>query len=551
MEMKTLQNVDGGASIVTWLKAAGVEHVFSVSGGPINPVYRACTEQDLPLVHTRHEAAACFMAEASSRVTGKAGAVVVTLGPGASNTVTPALVATLAGTPLIIIAASTPTRNFDRGAGMAYDPLPIVASVTKWSARVLDADRIGEYLDTAWRKMWAGRPGPVFLEVPADVISAQLTLPAGEGSTGAPPKPARPAPTAEGAADLVAELSQAKRPLLLLGEETFWDAGGDWREVVERHHMPFATLRLARGIVDENHPLSMGPGYSPCNETLRDALMEADRIFLVGHHFEFDLEFGDRIGASARVVQVASDPELLHRNRRADLAIAAAPSTVADLLKTAEPAPVDREWVARTVEKWQQEWQSQLGEDGEGGALHPIAAVDAVTEAAPENTIYVSSHGNVDFWADARLRLRQPGRYLRAGQSGALGAEVPYGAGAAFAAPGEPVIVFVGDGGVGFHATELDTAERYGRPFVIVVLDDELWGAIALPQQSSYGATYEMGLPRRNWAKVAEGLGCNGYVCRERAERQAAIQDALASGKPALVQVPVRSVISPYMDYIS
>ncbi|MDZ5695690.1 thiamine pyrophosphate-binding protein [Chelativorans sp. M5D2P16] len=549
--MTKQQNLDGGAAVVRWLKAADVDHVFSVSGGPINPVYRACAELDLPLVHARHEAAACFMAEAASRVNGKAGAVVVTLGPGATNTVTPALVSTLAGTPLIIIAAQAPTHTFERGAGMSYDPLPILSSVTKWSARVLDVDRISEYLDIAWRKMWAGRPGPVFLEIPADIMAAPLSDSPTSLARSAPPAPVRPAPSAGDAGRLAEELSQARRPLLLLGEEIFWTGGAGWRAVVEKHHLPFATLRLARGIVDEHHPLFMGPGYSPCNATLRKALQEADRVFLIGHHFEFDLEFGDKLGAETRVIQIASDPELLNRNRRADLAIASAPANVVQLFEAAPEAPVERQWVDGLLAGWREEWQGQLGVDAEDGGLHPIAAIDAVTDAAPAETIYVSSHGNVDFWADARLRLNAPGRYLRAGQSGALGAEVPYGAGAAFAAPGAPVIVFVGDGGVGFHVTELDTAERYGKPFIIVVLDDELWGAIALPQEASYGAMYEMDLPRRDWAKVAEGLGGKGYTCRNREEIDHAVKDALASGKPAIIQVSVRSVISPYMEYIS
>jgi len=547
--MTTVRNFDGGAAVVNWLKEAGVQNVFSVSGGPINPVYRACADLDLPLVHARHEAAACFMAEASSRVTGKAGAVVVTLGPGATNTVTPALVATLAGTPLIIIAAQSAIRSFERGAGMSYDPLPIVSNVTKWSARVLDVNRIPEYLDIAWRKMWAGRPGPVFLEIPSDIMAAQVTE--SPRSRGAPLAPAQPGPAQDDAALLAEEIAAAKKPLLLLGDEVFWSGGEGWRQVVEKHHLPFATMRLARGIIDEHHPLWMGPGYSPCNETLRRALGEADSVFIVGHHFEFDLEFGDKLGASTRVIQIASDPELLHRNRRADLAIAAAPAQVVGAFAAAKPANVDQVWVDGIVSAWGEERAAQLGENGPDGALHPVAAIDAVTEAAPDGTIYVSSHGNVDFWADARLRVRSPGRYLRAGQSGTLGAEVPYGAGAAFADPGAPVIVFVGDGGIGFHVTELDTAERHGKPFVIVVLDDEMWGAIALPQQMRYGATYAMDLPRRNWAKVAEGLGCKGYICRGEDDLAAAVKDALASGKPGLIQVPVRSVISPYMKYIS
>ncbi len=538
---------DGGASIVAWLKAAGVENVFSVSGGPINSIYRACTKQGLPLIHARHEAAACFMAESASRVTGKAGAAVVTLGPGVTNAVTPSLVATMAGTPMLIIGAHSGTRTFEKGAGMSYEVLPVMQGVTKWAARCIDANRLTEYLDMARRKMWAGRPGPVFLEVPTDILSSAVDGAAGSAS---PPAPARPGVSAADGEALRTLCKTAKRPLLLLGDETFWDRSGRIQEAVDKHGLPFSTLRLARGIIDETQARFAGPGYTACNATLRRALAEADCIFLVGHHFEFDLEFGETLGADAKVVQVASDTELLHRNHRADLAIAAGPSAFFDILAEAPAMRTDNAWVSSILADWATEWSAQRG-DGDNSGIHPIVAVDAVTDAAPGNTIFVSSHGNVDFWADARLKFTAPGRYLRAGQSGSLGAEVPYGAGASFADPQAPVIVFVGDGGVGFHVSELDTAERYGRAFIIVVLDDQKWGAISLPQQQSFGETYQMDLPRRDWTKVAEGLGGNGYLCRDPQSIGDAIKAAIAAGKPAIVQVPVRSVISPYMAYIS
>jgi acetolactate synthase-1/2/3 large subunit len=212
---------------------------------------------------------------------------------------------------------------------------------------------------------------------------------------------------------------------------------------------------------------------------------------------------------------------------------------------------LDREWAKAIPSAWRKEHRGQLGQDGAAGALHPVAAIDAVCAAAPDDTIFVSSHGNVDFWADARLRLRRPGRYLRAGQSGALGAELPYGVGARFADPQAPVIVFVGDGGVGYHVSELDTAQRYDRPIVVVVLDDELWGAIALPQEKTYHESYEMKLPRRDWVRVAEGLGGGGALALSAREVTAAVTRALAAAKPQIVQVPVASVLSPYMDYIS
>lgn len=538
---------DGGSAVVDWLKNAGVEHVFSVSGGPINTIYRACKQQDLPLVHTRHEAAACFMAEASSRVTGRAGAVVVTLGPGVTNTITPALVAQMAGTPMMIIGAQAATRTLERGAGMSFEVLPAMAAVTKWSARVIDANRIPEYLDIAWRKMWAGRPGPVFLEIPTDVLSAFVTARNGHE---APPPIARPGMSASEAKRVGDILAAAKRPLLLLGDEVFWDRPVRALEAIERHRMPFVTMRLARGIVDEHHRLWAGPGYAPCNGALRRALKEADCVILVGHHFEFDLEFGDNVGRDATVIQASGDAELLHRNRRADVAVHCSAREILDMLADVPAIEPDRAWVNSVTDEWAREWAGQAGDNGNDG-LHPVSAIDAVCAAAPAEAIYVSSHGNVDFWADARVKLSAPGRYLRAGQSGALGAEVPYGLGASFADQNVPVIVFVGDGGVGYHVTELDTAERYGRSVIIVVLDDQMWGAIALPQQASFGETYEMDLPRRDWTKVADGLGCTGVLCRDRGAIEAAISEAVASRSPTLIQVPVRSVISPYMSYIS
>lgn len=540
---------DGGMSVVGFLKGAGVKHVFSVSGGPLNPIYRACSVLDLPLVHTRHEAAACFMAEAAARVTGAPGIAAVTLGPGVTNTVTPALVSTMAGTPLLILGAQAPTHTFERGAGMSWDPLPILGSVTKWSARVLDVRRIPEYLEIAWRRMWAGRPGPVFLELPADVLSASIEA----DPSARPPAPRRPMGphiSPEAAKSLMAALAAARRPILILGDELFWDRSDRLVAAIERHRMPFTTLRLARGLVDETHELWAGPGYVPCNAALRGALAEADCVILLGHHFEFDLGFGAGVNSAARIVQVASDPDLLGRNRRATLAVQASPASAVPAIEAAPEMSVDADWVAQVAAAWRAERDSQLP-TAAGDALHPVAAVDAVCKAAPKDAIFVSSHGNVDFWADARLRLGRPGRYLRAGQSGALGAEIPYGLGARFADPSAPVIVFVGDGGVGYHVTEIDTAARYGRPFIIVVLDDEMWGAIALPQERVYQETFEMNLPRRDWGRVAEGLGGATTYARTAAELSAAIRDAIASGRPHLVQVPVASVLSPYMDYIS
>lgn len=438
--------LDGGGAIVKWLHGAGVKNVFSVSGGPINPVYRACDKIGVQLVHARHEAAACYMAEANARVNGTIGVAMVTLGPGVTNAATPAIVSHLGGTPLLIIGAQSATTSADKGAGMTYNVLPAMQQVTKWAARCTEAKRLPEYLDMAWRHIWAGRPGPVFLEVPTDILHQVIDADPSTIATQTPVMPGRPGNCAGDIAAFAKIFTEAKRPVLILGDDVFFNPSERLQEAIEKHQLPFFTMRLARGAVDENHALWAGPAYTPCNSAIRQALAESDCVLLVGHHFEFDLDFGDGVGKDTKIIQVAGDQTILHRNRRADVAINASAYHFLYALAEAKTGQFDAAWRDGLIGKWNAEHAAQAGEDNEQG-LHPINAIDAVVSAAPDNTIYTTSHGNVDFWADARLKVKAPGRYLRAGQSGTLGAEVPYGAGANFADPDAPSIVFVGDGG--------------------------------------------------------------------------------------------------------
>lgn len=535
---------EGGDLLVQALLDFGVRQGFSVSGGPLNSIYHACAAHGLKLHHTRHEAAACFMAEAISRVTGIPGVAFMTLGPGVTNSVTPALVSKMASTPMLIIGAQANTRSFDRGAGMSADHIPIMAPVTKFAARVLQTERIPEYVEIAWRKMWSGSPGPVFLEIPVDILSARA-----EPKRVRAAAPHRPGLEGKNLDALAKAVAAAKRPFVLIGDDARWDRPEKLLSLIEKNHLPFSTMRLARGAIDEHHALFAGPGYVPCNATLRKALAEADFVLLLGHSFEFDLDYGAGVAKNATVVQCTMDSELLGRNKPADIGFVSAPSAFVDALSKLSFGGVDRVWVDGIARSWNDEWKAQLGPVS--SAMHPVQAVDAVVKAMPPETTYVTSHGNVDFWADARLKIKRPDLYLRAGQAGALGAEIPYGVGAKFANPERPVVVFVGDGGVGYHVTELETAARYNRPVIVVVLDDEKWAAIALPQRQSYGGEFEMDLPRRDWAKVAEGLGGFGAAARTPEEIEKAIKAALASGKPSIVQIPVASVLSPYMAYIS
>lgn len=543
------RTVTGGDLVVESLINLGVKQFFTVSGGPINQIYRAAAERSLEIVHTRHELAACHMAEAVSRTSGIPGVAVVTLGPATTNTQTGAMMASMSGTPLLIIGGQCGTRWFDTGTDMAVDGVTVMRPLTKLAARVLHTDRIPEYIEMAWRAMWAGRPGPAFLEIPIDVL----------GSEAAPKAPARgPAARVPGleldAGERIRRaLAAARRPLLLIGDEALWEwhAGfdvGELRSAVERHGLPFASLRHARGVIDERHPLSLGQADVYANRSLLAALGEADLILVVGHHLEFAVDFGNAIPPEAKVVQCYCDPAYIGKGRPADVAAVAGVAPVVALLNEMAPMTPDRRWVESVTARWRDELATTYNPKSNALPLHPAAAARAAIAAMPEDTIFVTGHGNVDYWADGLIQVTGPGRYIRGGLGGAVGPDIPYGVGARFARPEAPVVVFVGDGAVGYHGVEIDTAERYGRPVIVVVLDDRKWGAIALPQQRTLGRDYGVDLKERDWPRFAEALGGVGHRAETRDEVRAAVAQAHASGRPAIVHVPVKCVISPFMD---
>ncbi len=542
---------EGGDLVVESLINLGVKQVFSVSGGPLNSIYHAAASNKLPIVHTRHEAAAGFMAEAVSRMTGTPGVAMVTLGPAVTNSVTTAFMAQMAGSPLLIIGGQGNTRDFDRGAEMQAKHVRIMTPVTKFAARVLHTERIPEYIEMAWRHMWAGRPGPVFLEIPIDVLSALAEQQA--PATGVVTRSANLSP--ETAREIETALAKARRPILVIGDEARWEMTSglepaDLRQVIERHGLPFTSLRHARGLVDECHELCLGPACVFAHKSLQQALKEADLVVLLGHHMEADLDFGASVGENAVVVQCYPDVEYLGRNRRSDIATLAGVKPVVELLLGLPPLEIDRAWVEGAATAWRADWAGQAGDDATELPLHPVAVIDAVINAMPTETVYVSGGGNVDFWTDGRIQVRAPNCYIKGGQGGTLGAEVPYGIGARAADPERPVVILVGDGGFAFHGVELDTAERYGRPVIVVVMDDQGWGCIAVPQQREYGSSFEADLPQRDWPAFARSLGGFGARAESVAEIGEAMAAALGSGKPAIVHVPVRRVLSPFMNVV-
>ena len=490
------------------------------------------------------------MAEGTARVTRSPGVCAVTLGPGVTNTVTAALTATRAGVPFLILGGQAPVKVLDKESVMSFDPLPVMRPVTKYAARVVDPARIEEYLDAAWTAMTSGRPGPAFLEIPVDVLAAAAPPPSARRAKGSRYGPGLVAEQAERLGHLI---SGARRPLLVAGDDVLWSAADDaLADAVDHLRLPFVTLRLGRGLMDERHPCCAGVGYLGSNPPLRAAIAEADLVLVVGHEFEADLGYGQLVSDDAVVIQSHPDPGVVGKFLRPDLGLVARSDVVLGALAKTDPGGFDRAWCDRVADDWRV-WRDQAAAEQpvEARGIHPARLSALLEDAMPPGATFVTSHGNIDFWADPVLRVTPPSRYLRAGQSGSLGAEIPFGVAAKLASPASDVVVIVGDGGFAFHGLELETALRYGAPVLVVVYDDEKWGAIALPQRRAYGTEIELDLPRRAWWQVMEAMGGHGEYVDDEADLDAALTSALESGVPAVVQVKVPSVEAPYVEYHS
>lgn len=551
-----MSKIDGGHLIAEMLAREGVRYVFSVSGGVLNPLYNACPDAGIQIVHTRHEAAATYMADAWARTTGQPGVCAVTLGPGATNTMTGIMTAYRGVSPILVLAGQSGQTTRDLEPGMSIDPLPMMYPITKWARTVPSAARIPEYIAAAYRHATTGRPGPVFLEFPSEVlhdaVNRDVDYPLPETSRSS----ARPYPDTKLMAMAVSLLEKSERPIVLAGSGVWWSgASAALRSLVEKASLPFFLARGARGAVSEDHPLYFGPAYLPANPVLEAAFHSCDLVLTLGHRLDFDLGFGrpPSLASSARVIQVDIEAAEMGRYRPVDVGLVAdARVAIEALARSIGSKKTPSDWLS-TLETARGQWLAEMtaATSLEGNPMHPLRFVKEIAAGLPREAILVTGHGNVDFWADEYLRVFYPGHYLRAGQSGVMGAEIPYGVAAKLAHPDQPVVVMVGDGAFAYHCMELDTAARYNAPLVIAIGNDSCWGAIALPQERIYGRRVELDLPFRNYERIADIFGGQGELVKLPEEVTPALRRALESRKPSVLNVLIKSVESRYIHEIS
>ena len=481
-----------GADVVArTLAGAGVRQLFALSGNHVMPIFDATLDASLRILHVRHEAAAVHMADAWARLTGAVGVALVTGGPGHANAVSALYTALEAESPVLLLSGHAALAELGKGAFQEMRQAELAAPATKASWTVQSADRLADDLGRALREARSGRPGPVHLSSPQDVLEAAVDFEIREIS-GATEETLKPMP---------AELLEAKRPLVVAGPAMMRNPA--LRELEQASGVPVIGMESPRGVND------------PSLGRLAEVLKRADAVLLLGKRLDFTLKFGAAFAPDCRLLHGDAIPLVTRKT-----------TTWLDEVRAAltyRPA----EWKA--IE----------------GSLHPVVVCRAVQKLldAPD-AVLVCDGGEFGQWAQACLSA--PKRIIN-GPAGSIGSALPFAGAAKLAFPQAAVTALMGDGTFGFHMSELDTAVRYGLNYVAVIGNDACWNAEYQIALKSYGRERARNLdllPTR-YGTAAAALGAHGEDVTQVGMLEPALRRASQAGKPACVNVLIERQPAP------
>jgi acetolactate synthase-1/2/3 large subunit len=533
-----------GADIVArTLDAAGLTEIFTLSGNHIMPIFDAAIGTRLRLTHVRHEAAAVHMADAWGRLSGMPGIALVTGGQGHTNAVAALATPQAAESPLILLSGHAGLDELGRGAFQELPQAEIAAPLCKASWTAATAEGLGHDIARAVCIAREGRPGPVHVSLPFDLLEAKV-----EDSAALWPRDAQfePPVTPLAAADLDAvgaALMGAERPLILAGPAMANHRGRALlRELAAAMQVPAIAMESPRGIND--------PSLGAFAEVLR----QADLLVLLGKAHDFTLRFADPpfVDARCRFVAIDPDPAMIDRVRREKGprlvvgAIADTRSAAQALANNASERTRSAAWfdsVEAALTYRPPEWNEARPP---GGKIHPVDLCRAIAPvlARDDDAIFVSDGGEIGQWAQALISA--PRRLIN-GVGGSIGSAIPLALASRVFERRARVLAVMGDGTFGFHMAEFDTAVRHNLPFVAIVGNDATWNAEYQIQLRSYGKERAHGcelLPSR-YDKVVEALGGHGEFVEDVDDLTPALERAFASGKPACINVLIERVAAP------
>jgi len=560
--------VNGGDRVARTLEAHGVRQIFTLCGGHVAPILAAAKTRGIRIVDVRSEVNAVFAADASARLTGIPGVVVVTAGPGVSNAITALKNAQLAQSPLILIGGAAPTALQGRGALQDIDQRALVAPHVKGCTRVRRVADLGRAVADAFALAQDGVPGPVFIECPVDLLYDEATIrgwykdaSARGNSPGAiaqrwylrrhvnrmfagasssvpevvsitPPEPA-----AAAIEKAVAALLRAERPLLLVGSQALVlpARASAVAAAVAALGLPVYLSGMARGLLGRQHP-------NQCFHQRRKALREADCVLLAGVPSDFRLDYGNHVRSSATLIAANRSRREARLNRRPDICAIGDVGRFLELLAARLAGRVQRpSWLQALREREdERELEIEQAAAVRGTHVNPVALFREIDRVASDDAIFIADGGDFVATAAYTLHPRAPLSWLDPGVFGTLGVGAGFVLGAATSRPDAERWLIWGDGACGFSLIEFDSFVRHGIPVIAVVGNDAGWTQIAREQIKMLGDDVGTVLARTDYDRVVEGLGAEGIQVRTQAELPAALaraQELARAGRPVLINV--------------
>ena len=564
-----MSGTTGGEVLARMLQAEGVEQVFGIIDGTYFGFYSALHRLGIGIVTPRHETSAAHMAGAYARLTGKLGVCMASNGPGVANLLPGLVVEQAEGNRVLAItSARRPGIMYpDRGgAYQCFDQTGVIGKLAKWSTAVSSPDRLPELARKALRASFEGRPGVVHLDVPETIMNGKLER---EPALWAPARSRRRSPLEPAMADVEEAarlLRQASAPMLHAGSGVIHaQAFTALARVAEALQAPVTTSWAARGVLSESSPLAIPMPHVELNHKVRN---DADVVLILGSRLGETDWWGRppywRDPATQRAIQVDIDGAMIGLNRPVDLGIEADVGRFLTLLAAAlERTPMleaQRALHGSRIAAYQRRiaadrvgWDKAL--DDVAVPMHPAHIASTCRAVFPKGTVLVADGGNAAIWTMFHHVMEVPNTLLSTFKFGMLGAGPAQAIGAAVARPGQPVCCIIGDGAMGFHPQEIESAIRLGAPVVFIVMVDRQWGMVKMNQQFMLrpiktmlfkhldaDETIKADLGEIRWDDLARSMGAHGERVSEATALKPALERAVASGRCAVVHVDVDPV---------
>ncbi len=542
-----MATVTGGQIVAQALLEKQIEYIFTLSGGHITPIYQYLEHTAITLFDTRHEQAAVFMAEAWGKLTRKPGVAMVTAGPGFTNALTGIASAYFSNTPLVLIAGCVGMDHKEKLDLQDMFQEPVISPMVKKTLVCQKAERAQEFVDMAFRIATSGRPGPVYLEFPVDVLnSAVETKTVKKIQTTVTSKPV----DRQGAKQTIEMIRNSKKPVVIAGTG-IWQAGAetDLVSFIEKSSVPVFTSLSGRGTIPDTHPLCFESSLAIRPGPAFAAFIETDLIIVLGTRISLYYMFGDILNPAAKMIQVDIHAEEIGRNRAIDLPV------VSDLnaFLTECNDILDARALTDELKGQFSGWITTLqGADTAGKApskadwessntpIHPMRLAREIDDFMDrDDDIVVADGGDTTTWMGMTRTMKQAGHYLDYGIFGSLAVGLPYANAAKLRYPDKRVLLITGDGSVGFNFMEFENAIRKGLPIVVVISNDLGWGMIRHSQEIRIGHAIEAGtfIGQVDYHKMVAAIGGKGFFVEKPEQIRPALEAAFASGKICCINV--------------